>query len=93
MDGDNGGEGEDGFGAVFWLMLCLGIVGVLGFFFVAGGYFLGIIFLSFLLLGLNESDNQQEGIRWFLFILPIFFCLMGFIGGLFLFISGLFKKD
>ena len=39
MDGDNGGE--EGFGAVFWLMLCLGIVGVLGFFFVAGGVALG----------------------------------------------------
>ena len=41
MDGDSGGEGEDGFGAVFWLMLCLGIIGVLGFFFVAGGVALG----------------------------------------------------
>lgn len=69
------------------------IFGAARFFFVTGGYFLGIIFLSFLLLKLNEPDNQQEGIRLFLFILPVFFCLMGFIGSLFLFISGLFKKD
>ena len=32
MDGD-----EEGFGPAFWAMLILGIIGVLGFFMVAGG--------------------------------------------------------
>lgn len=31
----------EGMGAAFWLMLCLGIVGLLGFFFVAGGAVMG----------------------------------------------------
>lgn len=30
-------NGEEGFGPAFWIMLILGIVGVLGFFMVAGG--------------------------------------------------------
>lgn len=34
---DEQGDDEDGFGAIFWLMLCLGIVGVIGFFVVAAG--------------------------------------------------------
>lgn len=31
----------EGMGAAFWLMLCLGIVGVLGFVLVAGGAAMG----------------------------------------------------
>lgn len=31
----------EGMGAAFWLMLCLGIIGLLGFVFVAGGVAMG----------------------------------------------------
>ena len=32
---------SDGMGAAFWLMLCLGILGLIGFFLVAGGVAMG----------------------------------------------------
>lgn len=35
MDDDN--DNEEGFGAIFWLMLGVGLAGVVGFLIVAGG--------------------------------------------------------
>jgi hypothetical protein len=61
------------------------------FFFVAGGYFFGISFLSFYLSGM--ADKTPTAFAIYLFMLPVFFCLMGFVGGCILGICGLFKKE
>jgi hypothetical protein len=70
------------------------IYGAARFFLCSGFYALGLSLASFYLLNLgSRASNRLLPLRYFLFILPVFFMLMGFVGAAFLFIAALYKKD